>query len=364
VLALAGGPNANANADEAAPVRESWKVGTTPLDGSKFGTRRAVAIATRESRAYFVGGIATNASGRERTTRDAAVLDLRTKRWRALPDVPFRRTLATGAIWAGDQLVVVGATCPGYVGAEHGCTGGRTVAAVYSADDRSWRRVSVPRFPRGFFGGPEPLYATRSAATFLVGSTFAVRLDLARDRWTRVRPNLDGSVDAACAARSFAAYTGGAPPSLRLLRGRDRSWSVPVTPAGAPLIGTMPACTAGNVVVTTGDLRAQACSIPCTEPRTLGSSITRVQRYEIETETWSEPPPPPRAAMQALPTGHGGVVDYLAGDRPGLRLDLETGMWSDIAPGPQYMSASTPPIWTGGLGILSAADRIFVYRPV
>ena len=292
------------------------------------------------------------------------MLDLRTKKWRGLPDLPFRRTVPTGAIWAGDQLVFVGTTCPGYVGSEHGCTGGSTVAAVYSADDRSWRRVPVPRSRRGFFGGPEPLYATRSAATFLIGGRFTVRLDLARDRWTRVRSDLDGSMEATCAGQSFAAYTGGAPPSLRLLAGPDRSWGVPERPAAGPLIGTLPACTARNVVVTTGDLRAQACSVPCTGLQTFGSSITRVQRYEIDTGTWSEPPPPPRAAVQALPTGHGGVVDYLAGGGPGLRLDLATGTWSDIAPGPEYMSASTPPVWARGLGILTAGDRIFVYRPV
>ena len=154
----------------------------------------------------------------------------------SLPDVPFRRTVPTGAIWAGDRLVVVGATCPGYVGAEHGCTGGKTVAAVYSADDRSWRKRLGPAVPAWVLRrAGAALRRRRSAATFLIGGTFTVRLDLARDRWTRVRSDLDGSMEATCAAQSFAAYTGGAPPSLRLLAGPDRSWGVPETPATGPL---------------------------------------------------------------------------------------------------------------------------------
>lgn len=358
-------------AAERASTREEWPLGATPLDDSPFAGRRNVAVAVRGANAYFVGGVERGGDGGERVKRDAAVLDLRTKRWRDLPELPLPRTLTTGAIWAGKRLIVTGVTCPGDVGDEHGCTGGKQVAATYSVRDEAWRKLKVPRrFRHGLSGGLRPLLADRRVATFVIGESFTVSFDLKTQRWREVPPQVGGSVDAICSTRGYAAFLGGARPGtpngLRLLEVGGRSWSGPQPGYDGADRGQPPPICSGNDVVIVWATASQAtCADPCAQPPQARYEVERVQRFDRATGQWSDAPlPPSGGGVLAVGTGPRRVVDFLGIDGgPGLRLDLVTGTWTPIAAGPDLEQMPRPILWTRGLAVVQDSERLYVYRP-
>jgi hypothetical protein len=368
VVALALLAPPSATADEVAPVRDSWRVGTTPIEGNPIAVRRNVAVAVRGSRAYFVGGVSKDRRGVERRNRDGAVLDLGTKRWRRLPDAPFRKTLPMGAIWAGRNLLVSGLACPGYVADEDGCDRGkRIVVARYSLDAKSWRAVPVPRSFVGRGASPiHPLVASSRHVVFARPGMTAVALDLRSGRWREVTPDLGWVNEPTCAVQRYAAFLGGAPPgapnALHLVTPGAKRWDGPhaVDDSGQGVV--QPGCTRDAVVATT--FGSAPCPTACLHPD--GTAFGRVQRYDLATGRWSDIPPPAfGTGLSYVPTGHGRFVDYLGpSSGPGTRLEVATGAWSPIAAGPNLQQSPVTIVWTRGLAVINGFRQLYVYRPV
>jgi hypothetical protein len=364
VLVMALGSPAAFGASNA---RSQWPVGATIVQESPLGPREGPAIAVRGSRVYVVGGVKTSHGVPLRRMTDGAIFDLRTRKWSRLPDVPFRRTQTSTAVWVGANLVVTGVVCPGRVGGEHAC-GDRMVAAVYSSRTKSWRRLKVPPRRRGY---GLALMSTRTDAWF---SDFlsTTALDLQTGRWRDIPPPLLGGSRSVCSAQRYAAVVGGirpmGPAGLRLLTVDDDEWGPLVDPSGFPdaALGGAPACNEDSVIVVRGDLRAQSCATgtDCTTPPLKGSALARVLRYDLAARRWSEIAPPPPSRAGAFAVGHGGVVDYLGNGTPGLRLTTATGAWTAIAPGPVFAQAPGALVWARGLVVTHDRGELVIYRPV
>lgn len=359
---------------------EQWPVGVTTVKNSPLGPRRAPAIAVRGSRLFVIGGEKIHPGGYPfRRMNDGAVFDLRTKQWKRLPDAPFKRTAVSAAQWVGRNLVVAGVTCPGGVGDEHGCTGGKTVAAVYSARSKSWRSLKVPaRFQVRFGAQLAPLMSTRDEAWYLQGGINTLAVNPRTGKWRTITPALLGSVGSTCAAKRYAATLGGARPmepgGLRLLTVDADDWGPLVDPKGfadAPVDG-QPTCNEDSVVVVTADLTPWACTPEaCPSKPMTGSSLTGVLRYDLAARVWSTIPAPAPGWTGSYAVGHGGVVDFIrvdfvnhSGGGPGLRLTTATGAWTPIAPGPQFVEQPNAVLWTRGLVVTQVRDELVVYRPV
>jgi len=341
-------------------------------------------MAVRGSRVYVIGGEKIHPGGYPfRRMNDGGVLDLRTKRWKSLPKAPFKRTMVTSAQWVGRNLMVAGVTCPGGVGDEHGCTGGKTVAAVYSAHSQSWRSLKVPdRFQMRFGGGLASLMSTRDEAWFLQTGINTLAVNPRTGKWRSITPALLGSVGSTCGAKRYAATLGGAramePGGLRLLTVDADDWGPLVDPKGfaaAPIDGH-PTCNDDSVIVATADLTPWACTPEaCPSKPMTGSSLTGVLRYDLTAGTWSTISAPSPGWTGSYAVGHGGVVDFIrtdsispsvsqSGGGPGLRLTTATGAWTPIASGPQLVEQSSAVLWTRGLMVAQVRDELVVYRPV
>jgi hypothetical protein len=352
----------------AADTRSRWPVGVTSVTKSPLGPRRQSAIAVRGSRVFVVGGEKIHPGGSPyRRMNDGAAFDLRTKTWTRLPKAPFKRTSVSSAQWVGRDLVVTGVTCPGGVGDEHGCTGGRTVAAVYSPRTGSWRSLKVPaRFQVRFGARLEPLMATRDEAWFVQSGMNTIAMNPRTGKWRSIPPTLLGSVGSTCAAKRYAATLGGVEPmvpgGLRLLSVDDDEWGSLLDPHGfpdAPIDGS-PTCNADSVVVVVGDLRGWTC-VPgvCPSSPMTGSLLARVLRYDLTTGRWSQMPKAPPTQESGAIVGHGGFVDFLG---PGLRLTTASGAWTPIARGPKFEVSPYELVAVRGLIVGYVGDELVVYR--
>jgi hypothetical protein len=355
----------------AGDARSRWPVGVTIVKDSPLGPRRSPAIAVRGSRVFVVGGDKMRGDQPVRHMHDGAVLDLRTGDWTRLPDAPFNRTRTTSAQWVGRRMIVAGVTCPGRVGTEHGCSGGRFVAAVYSARSHSWRSLKVPtRLVRGFGSGLNALMTTKSEAWFLDGETFTVAVNPRTGRWRNIPPSLLGGSGSTCSAKRYAAVVGGIRPmgpiGLRLLSVDDGKWGSLEAPDAfpEPSLGGTPSCNSDSVIVVRSNLRAQTCAVgsACTEPLTMGSAVARVLRFDLAAKRWSDIAPPAAPAGGAA-LGHGRYVDFVANGVPGLRLTTATGTWAPIAPGPAFAESPGGFIWARGVAVTQDRNQLVVYRP-
>jgi hypothetical protein len=359
------------SSDAATTTASRWPVGVS-VTVSPLGLRGSPAIAVRGPEVFVVGGEKLRNGQPVKRMSDGAVLDLRTRKWTRLPVVPFHRTQTTTAITVGPDVLVAGVTCPGRVGTEHGCTGGRIVAAVYSTRTKRWRSLRVPTRVSGqsFGASMSALMSTHDRAWFLVNGTGTVAVNVHTGGWREIRPPLLGSAGSTCAARRYAAVFAGTAPmgltALRLLTVDDRAWGTPVLPGGFADagVGASPSCNAGSVVVVKGDMRMQACPTSgCTTNSVQGSPFASVQRYDLIARQWSTIAPPPfSTSAGSSGVGHGSDIDFFDGaGGPAVRLSTATGTWMRLAPGPQSVPS---PIWANGVYVGSDDTHIVVYRPL
>jgi hypothetical protein len=355
--------------DASTTTASRWPVGSTIIASSPLGPRGSPAIAVQGRKVYVVGGDRLRDGQPVKRMHDGAVFDLRTRKWKRLPHAPFQHTETTTAVWVGPNLMVFGVTCPGRVGTEHGCTGGRLVSAVYSRRTEAWRPFQVPAAfaHEGFGEALSTLTATKDEARFLVGGT-TVAVNPHSGRWREIGPSVTG---ATCAARRYAAIFGSTPTTglnaLRLVGVNQHAWGTPALPSGFAdaAIGALPSCDAHSVVVVKGDQRAQTCALheECTSIRVFGSPFATVQRYDLASRQWSNVAPPPfptRAGGSGV--GHGSVIDFFDGTGgPAVRLSTATSTWTRLAPGPKSVRA---PVWANGVYVATDDSHLVVYRPL
>lgn len=367
----------NASKVTCVPEGAPWPVGTSPAPPpwGRHGT--SAVIAARGDDVFAVGGVTTRAGQPDRPTRDAALLDLRTRRWTRLPDVPFDGALVQAAQWAGPNLVVTGVVCHGRLSQEHAC-GGPLVAASYSPADRRWRPLTMPAsFNRAPSPGTlAPLFTDVRKAFFLWDDASTVAVDPVRGRWRTIQPALlPGS--ATCASPRFAAVIGGIRPGgpigLRTLARGDETWSV-LSPTEPPYIpgtytGVGPVCDDDSVVQARGTTqRATTCAPPCASGPAVSepSTLTQVRRFALATRQWSDVPLPASKVPAGATSGNGPYAYFFdAAGGPAMRLTTADGTWSAVAAGPSFPAGLGSIVWTGGLAVThdSKSGGLVVYRP-
>ncbi len=355
----------------ATPAGSRWPPGVTVVTDSPLPPRNTPALVAMGNRLLvFGGGLVGEGVSNPELHRDAAILDLTTRKWRTIAPSPFPFVAASG-VWSGSQVVVVGAVPNCSDGADGtGCPTSSLGAAVYTIATNTWRAVRLPKNlgePNRWF--TTALHWTGSEALFSLDAPDGIAI---RPSDGAVRPvslpaspqtagecdtgsrfvsiglrNLDGHARLQPVVTNRTASRAAAGPSFDMTASGS-PWSV--------------ACTSTNAIVASGD----------------GSTIAR---YNFASRRWTDVSPLPSVAPCTIGsarceqyrfTGHDDEFDtWLPGGARALRYVTKTGRWADVAPGPGT-DASAEPIWVGNLAVatrfdpVSGADtgELVIWRPV
>jgi hypothetical protein len=218
IAVVAGCTGASERPDSVVATSGWLRLGRGPLaprDGP------VVVVAAHEVMVF--GGYETR-RGRLHPFGDGAVFDLKEAEWRRLPKSPFKRApYPIGAVWTGQELVVLGTPCGETAPAEEStdCGGRRLDGARFGPARRSWLRIRLPAglstpastgpvIPRG-------IGWTGELAVFSLATGLTVRFagfDPKMQRW-RMLPGLDRDITRLCPGRDaiFGFSTSASPAS-------------------------------------------------------------------------------------------------------------------------------------------------------